>query len=86
MANFLDPSLKMLPWAKASSVLCENQYFFLIQMFSLLLKVIVFFSVPFYSTISIFDQPFRRLLPLFCFYGSSKWLFKVKITCKRVKE
>ena len=34
---------------------------------------------------SVFDQPFRRLLQLSCFYnGSSQWLFKVKITCKRV--
>ena len=27
--------------------------------------------------------PFRQLLPLSCFYGSSQWLFKVKITFKR---
>ena len=33
---------------------------------------------------SIFDQPFRRLLPLSCFHGSSQWLLKVKSTCERV--
>ena len=32
---------------------------------------------------SIFYQLFGRLLPLSCFYGSSQWLFKVKITCKK---
>ena len=32
---------------------------------------------------SIFDQSIRRLLPLSCFYGSSWWLFKVKISKKR---
>ena len=35
-------------------------------------KVIVFFSVTFYSM--IFDQPFRQLLPLSSLYGSSQWL------------
>ena len=46
-------------------------------------KVIVFlllFTVPW----GIFDKPFRRSLPLSCFYGSSQWLLKVRITCERV--
>ena len=33
---------------------------------------------------NIFDQVFRWLLPLSCFYGSSQWLLKVKVTCKRL--
>ena len=35
---------------------------------------------------SVFHQPFRQLLPLSCFYGSSQWFLKVKITCKRVNS
>ena len=42
-------------------------------------KVIVFFYVTFYSMMY-----FRRLLLLSCFYGSSQYFFKVKITFKRV--
>ena len=54
------------------------------EMWSPLSKVIVFFCVTFTVWWSIFDQSFRQLLPLSLFYGSSHWLFKIKITCKRV--
>ena len=39
----------------------------------------LFFYVTFYSVMY-----FRWLLLLSCFYGSNQWLFKVKITWKRV--
>ena len=57
-------------------------YYF--KMLPLLSKVIVFFSVTFYSIYSIFDKPFRQFLPLSYFYGSGQWFFKVKISCRRV--
>ena len=55
---------------------CLSLYF----LFYILYILLFCFSVWW----SIFDQPFRRLLPLSCFYGSSQWLFQVKITFKRV--
>ena len=47
-------------------------------------KVTVFSLLLFTVWWSNFDLPFRWLLPLSCFFESSQWLFKVKITCKRV--
>ena len=74
------------PCMKTSLISYENQSFFCyFKMLPLLLKIIVFFSVTFYNMMKyFFDQLFTHLLPLFCFYRSSKWLFKVKITCKIV--
>ena len=79
VAEFLDVPLQTSPYTKTTPVLCENQSFF-----SLFRKSLHFPLFLFAVWWSIFDQPFRRLLPLSCFYGSSQWLFKVKITCKRI--
>ena len=54
------------------------------EMFSPLLKIIVFLCYFVQFDEVIFDQPFRRLLPLLSFHGSSKRLLKVSITCKWV--
>ena len=85
MAEFLDPSLKSLPCTETSLVLYENQYFSLLfQNVATFIKSHCVFLCYFSwnDDVRIFDQPFRRLLS--CFYGFSQWLFKVKITCKRV--
>ena len=59
MAEFLDPSLKTLPWKKTTLVLCENQSFcYHFEMLPPLLKVIVFFSVTFYSMMKYFWSAF----------------------------
>ena len=85
MAKFLDPSLKTSPCTKTSPVSCKNQSFFIILKYCHLNRKSLCFSVLLFTVRwSIFDQPFRRLPPLSCFYRSSQWLFKVKITCKRV--
>ena len=53
--------------------------FFSFEMWSPLSKVM--FSLLLFTTRwSTFKLPFRCLLPLSCFYWSSQWLFKVKIT------
>ena len=67
-------------------VLCEKPVFFLIisKCCHLYRKSLRFSLLLFTVWSSISDQLFRRLLPLSCFYGSSQWLFKAKITCKRV--
>ena len=36
-----------------------------------------------FSLLFFIDYPFRRLLPLSCFYGSSQQLFNIKVTSKR---
>ena len=79
VAEFLDAPLQTLPYTKTTPVSCENQSFFL-----LFRKPLHFPLFLFTVWWSIFGQPFRRLLPLSCFYGSSRWLFQVKITCKRI--
>ena len=85
LAEFLDLSLKTLPCTKTSLTSCESQYFFLILKFCYLFqKLLCFYLFIFTVWWSIFDQPFRRLLPLSSFCGSSQWLFTVKITCKRI--
>ena len=84
-AEFWDPSMKTLPCTKTSQLSCENQLFFLLfRNVAIFIESHCVFLLLFTVWWSIFDQPFRRLLPLSCFYGSSQWLFKVKITCKRV--
>ena len=57
-----------LRWNLASGGICESHCFCLLL-----------FTV-WWST---FKKPFRQLLPLSCVYGSSQWLFKAKIICKR---
>ena len=84
-AKFLDPSLKTSPCTKTSRVSCENQSrSLLFRNVATFIESHCVFLLLFTVWWSIFDQPFRRLLPLSCFYGSSQWLLKVKITCKRV--
>ena len=71
VVEFLDPS-----YPSFLIILKCCQLYWKLLCFSLLLVTVCR---------SVFDQPFRRLLQLSCFYnGSSQWLFKVKITCKRV--
>ena len=73
-----DSFLKASSWMKTSPFSCENQsFFYYVGMLSSPLKLILFFSVTIYSIWSIFDQPFRRFLPLSCFCACSQWLFKV---------
>ena len=72
--EFLDPFLKTSWCTKTSPVLCEN------QSFSYYLQMLPLFTVWW----SIFDKPFRQLLPPSSFYGSIQWLLKVKITCEKV--
>ena len=82
-AEFLDPSLKTLPCTKTSRVLCENHSFFLLFWnVATFIKSHCVFLLLCMVWWSIFDQLFRWLLPLSCFYASSQWLLKVKITCK----
>ena len=79
VAEFLDPSLKTLPFMKTS------KFFFLIisKCCHFYQKPLCFSLLLFTLWWRVFKQPFRQLLQLSCFYGSSQW-FKVKITCKRV--
>ena len=93
VAEFPNPSLKTTPFTKTIPVSCKNQSFLTIlkccHLFystnNLMVNLPVIFSATFYiMMISIFDELFRRLLPLSCFYESSQYLFKVKITCKIV--
>ena len=68
VAEFLDPSLKMLPCTKASPVLCENQSFFLLfWKVATFIENHCFFLLLFTIWWSIFDHLFRLLLPLSCF-------------------
>ena len=85
VAEFLDLSLQTWPCTKTSSVLCGNQSFFLLfrNVATFIESHCVFHCYFFTIWWSVFDQPFRRLLPLSCLYGYSQW-FKVKITCERV--
>ena len=83
-AELLDLFLKTLPCTKTISVLCENQYFFLFWNVAMSIESHCFSLLIFTVWWSIFDQPFRQMIPLSCFYGSSQQLFKVKITCERV--
>ena len=63
-------------------IFARKPVFFLISKCCHLYRKSLCFSLLLFTVWwSIFDQPFRRLLPLSCFYGSSQWLFKVKITC-----
>ena len=85
VAEFLDPSLKTSPCRKTRPISSENHSFFLLfQNIATFIESHCFSLLLFTAWWSIFDKPFRRLLPLFCFYESSQCLFKVKITCKRV--
>ena len=85
VAEFLDPSLKTFPCTKTSPARVKTSLFsYYFEMWLPLSKVIVFFCYFLQYNETVFDQPVRRLLPLPCFYGSSQWLLKVKITCKRV--
>ena len=73
------------PCMKTSLISYENQsFFYYFEMLPLLLEVIVFLCYFLQYDEVFFWSVFTWLLPLFCFYRSSKWLFKVKITCKRV--
>ena len=67
MAEFLDLPLETSPCMKISRVSCENQS---LLKCGHLYQNSLCFSVTFYSTMKYFDQSFRRLLPLSCFYGS----------------
>ena len=84
VAEFLGPSLKTLPCTKTSPVLCEKVFFLIPKCCQLYWKSLCFSQLLFTVWWSIFYRLFRQLLPLSCFYGSSQWLFKVKITCKRI--
>ena len=85
VAEFLDPSLKTFPCTKTSPARVKTSLFsYYFAMWLPLSKVIVFFCYFLQYNETVFDQPVRRLLPLPCFYGSSQWLLKVKIICKRV--
>ena len=57
-----------------------KQVFFLIPKCCQLYRKSLCFSVTFYSMMKYFFISFLEG----CFYGSSQWLFKVKITCKRI--
>ena len=82
VAEFLDLSLKTSPHTETNLVSRENQYFFLLfqNVVTVIKSHFVFLNYFFTIWWSTFEWPFRRLLPLSCFYGSSQWLFKVKIT------
>ena len=79
VAEFLDPSLKTSPCTKTSPVSCENKSSFLlfrnVATFIENHCVLLCYLLQYHD-----DQPFRRLLPLSCSYGSRQWFFKVKIT------
>ena len=73
-----DSFLKALSWKKTSPFLCENQPFFIMsECCHLHWNWFCFFLLLFIVWWSIFDQPFRRFLPLSCFCACSQWLFKV---------
>ena len=85
VAEFLDLSLKTSPCTKTSPARVKTSLFsYYFEMLLPLSKVIVFFYYFLQYNESVFDQPFRQLLPLPCFHGSSQWLLKFKITSKRV--
>ena len=54
VAEFLDPSLKTSPYTRTNPVSCENKHFSYSRMLPTLSKVIVFFSVTFYSMMKYF--------------------------------
>ena len=64
-----------------SSFVWKPVFFIISKCCHLSQKSLYFSLVLFTVCWSIFDE---LLLPLSCFYGSHQWLFKVKITCKRV--
>ena len=72
VAEFLGPSLQTSPSMKTSSVSCGNQsFFFLFRNVATFIESCFVFLCYFFTVWwSFFDQPFRRLLPLSCSYGS----------------
>ena len=82
VVEFLDLPLKTLPFMKASLVSCETSLFLISKCCQLYQKSLCFSLLVFTAWWTILVQPFRWLLQLSCFYGSSQWLFKAKITCK----